>query len=430
MANKSKRKPRAKTAKPIPRLYDYGTYQRPSWSPLPQATFDGVASTLRTALRTQSENHLVLLRVRQVDWQHSDVYVLCEKEWPIARLMRDVIATQMHGGAVDGTDVVVFLPLAESKPLSEANISVIREESDEDIQASSNGRPSVSTSRPSSALKENLYAQENQPRPQRQRAEYFKSIVQCFPEAQTFVYRPTSKATDVVSPQPVPFRLPFRPGFIMPASELQALLTEQAEAEREAERLATHAAVSASDVPRRRQSFAQLPGLPFGRRPRIELPEAVEVWYDIASYTETVKSPVVKQTNLEETVSGISLPVLAKSRREGDRLSRRGTLNKVSPIVIVEELDMSIQPVQLSAFRGVHRFSRSDPIIMVEVPRCHGRFGDPPVVTTIEAKIVAGGGFTSEDTGPLSVPSVGAANEQNSDTLKSEVIGFGDSDLI
>ncbi|TPX67875.1 hypothetical protein SpCBS45565_g03480 [Spizellomyces sp. 'palustris'] len=95
----------------IPPIFDYSTYIQPKWTPkhLEPEAFAGAAAQMRSHMHERLENETVTLRIRQVDWEYHDAFVIVEKGCTIMRLMRDMIAEQMHGGAVNADDVMVYM---------------------------------------------------------------------------------------------------------------------------------------------------------------------------------------------------------------------------------------------------------------------------------------------------------------------------------
>lgn len=336
-----------KAAPTVPPYYDYSTYKPPQWQPAftELEELANAAQKVRSSLQRQTENNLVILRIRQVDWEYHDVFILAEKNWTVLRLMRDVIAEQIHGGAVGGDDVMILLGKEEQKVVSnaeekgdtQAGTPAIADgnedgtpdkEVDKSVQKSPKGTAEDSRNRgASSEQSENgnatLYA------------DPFTRLKDCFPEVERFeesnirpeiARRPPLATLPQDANSQVPGTGPglaslkgadvhsglLCAGLAMFTHELQARLTEKA---RQIQ-IAAAGAIPQSTTTFRRSTLFQLPGLPgVSRRssfmlpagagsltrdssglfdqgvlpplPPIQLPQAVTIWYDIRSYTAT-----------------------------------------------------------------------------------------------------------------------------------------------
>ncbi|KAI8833546.1 hypothetical protein BC829DRAFT_422506 [Chytridium lagenaria] len=69
--------------------------------------FEKAALAVREKLKRKQENGYVVLRVRQVDFEHHDFLITLPKTSTIYRLQSE-IASQQHGGAVFAADVVIY----------------------------------------------------------------------------------------------------------------------------------------------------------------------------------------------------------------------------------------------------------------------------------------------------------------------------------
>ncbi|KAI9098201.1 hypothetical protein DFS34DRAFT_102645 [Phlyctochytrium arcticum] len=449
-----------KAAIVVPPFYDYSTWTPPTWRPAfpnDPAAFGQIANQTRVALKDRSEHRSVILRLRQADWEHQDAFVLVQKSWTIHRIMRDMIAGQMCGGAVDASDVVV---LVENKDMAgtggvekSADALLADEELKTGTGTAENAGGEASTTeregrgpviRPAAASTTTapVPKRNNNEEPpsleRRGRANPMAAIESCFEEVVGYklpgkisTRPPFSNITnDTTQPGPTSenaapsdsktsFTLPYttllRPGMVIPAHVLHANLIQIAQAQADAARqqqLAQAAAAVASSrgmVPgagrravgtagpaARRQSFmmqpmgvqrsnsvAEMP--PVVVTPgQVQLPPAVTLWFDIASYTGMNSNIRTASLQKSESSSNLQRPLPAPSsttRTPRPLTAKPSMTMKVQyqnpkshpPSIILAASLPPEKPVVFTTFndatnppKSVHRFDLSDPVIMFE----------------------------------------------------------------
>ncbi|KND04043.1 uncharacterized protein SPPG_01489 [Spizellomyces punctatus DAOM BR117] len=299
----------------IPPVFDYSTYIQPKWTPkhLEPEAFAGAAAQMRSDMHERLENDTVTLRIRQVDWEYHDAFVMVEKGCTIMRLMRDMIAEQIHGGAVDADDVMVYLGKETERSADETtedtglgredgsrmSLKIERDDAGWDRELESSTW-SISAARQAVNDKSSHITKTSETRPGR-RADPLTRLENCFPEVMNF----PSRGRSVSPPRPPLATLPADDpnlietpngakgatasktdilplGRVVFTNDLQARLQEIAQAQAEMARQLQLAAAGMANIPARRATFVQGLGMlssttggPLSRRGSFMVPPPV-----------------------------------------------------------------------------------------------------------------------------------------------------------